>query len=492
MNDVGKGGYDMNTHDIQQERIKNNSSVGRKHFTKKIWLIAAIIISGLLLVGCAMVSIFRLQDMKVIEHTHSRITFEAENNHDVTEWQTMLVSVQENKESPNQLAMREWLAYTDTYDVDGAILRDNSQNNSEIPEKYLIYGCYTWDMVTKLEEIIRQYNLKLLTKQEIVQSYDKPSLMERLNISGIVHDLPTVEVIYQAGYYYAEGSFMTGSMIQLTDDNALWTYPIMLEYRYSAKDYFDPAYLSIKDPSTYNQWNYLTCYGNEVLLALGDEAAIIICDRDDAYITVLISSTHKDRCMTSLVLEQIADILDFSIRPDPTIVDTNMSATETIPLDSDSIKEYVEVVSRYLEVELYPSEPTYALIDINGDSTNELLIKSASDDGIPYLDIFSIMDGNIYMVNAIPVNYFCKGNIFESYVKTERKEIFTYYKMDGNGLTITDSLILDRSVNQWSRDKDGSFGNPATAISWETAIYLINSYVRADIDMTPISEYPFE
>ena len=55
--------------DAQQVRSGNIKPSGKKLVSKKLWLIAAIIALILLLVGCAIVYVLSLQDMKIGENT---------------------------------------------------------------------------------------------------------------------------------------------------------------------------------------------------------------------------------------------------------------------------------------------------------------------------------------------------------------------------------------------------------------------------------------
>ena len=62
----------------------------------------------------------------------------------------------------NQEALAEWNSFCRDYDPDGTIVTANDNNELGIPNPYYIpYGCYSWDMVDKLDEIVQKYDLKL-------------------------------------------------------------------------------------------------------------------------------------------------------------------------------------------------------------------------------------------------------------------------------------------------------------------------------------------
>ena len=87
-------------------------------------LIAAIISLLLLLVGCAVVYVLQLQDMKLSETTVSEPAWSGPGGEYVpaTEYTVTELSLQGYSESPEQQAMLEWQAFTDTYDPDGTLL----------------------------------------------------------------------------------------------------------------------------------------------------------------------------------------------------------------------------------------------------------------------------------------------------------------------------------------------------------------------------------
>lgn len=87
------------------------------------------------------------------------------------------------------------------YDPDGAIVTANDNNELGIPNPYYIpYGCYSWDMVDKLDEIVQKYDLKLLSPDVGCQSYESSVLFSSLGIDGVFHG----NVEYLSGYFYPE------------------------------------------------------------------------------------------------------------------------------------------------------------------------------------------------------------------------------------------------------------------------------------------------
>lgn len=118
--------------------------------TKRAMLIAAVIALTLLLVGCAVVYVLRMQDIKVGELSHYMPVDEDGNVISSDKPQSItLLSFQ----GVHLDAMSEWVTFTENYDRDRSIKLEAERTGSaqEIPEQYsLTYGCYSQEMVDML------------------------------------------------------------------------------------------------------------------------------------------------------------------------------------------------------------------------------------------------------------------------------------------------------------------------------------------------------
>ena len=133
--------------------------------TRKMWLIAAVIALMLLLVGCAVVYVLHLQDMKIGEEVITQEAWTGPSGEYMpsTEWVNTQLSLQGYNGSPEQQALREWLDFKEQYDPDGTLMKENNMNESGVPEQYYItYDCYTFEMMDKLNEILDKYHLNAL------------------------------------------------------------------------------------------------------------------------------------------------------------------------------------------------------------------------------------------------------------------------------------------------------------------------------------------
>ena len=121
---------------------------------KHVWLIAAAVALMLLLVGCGVLYVLRLQDMKIGEETVSQ----ALPSDSPSESTTLdVISLQGIQGSPTYLAAQEWLAYTQSYTPSGGDSWDS-------PPEYWAYSVQNQEMVDKLNAICEKYGLKIIGK----------------------------------------------------------------------------------------------------------------------------------------------------------------------------------------------------------------------------------------------------------------------------------------------------------------------------------------
>ncbi|MGM9659903.1 MAG: hypothetical protein ACI3WQ_04835, partial [Faecousia sp.] len=180
--------------------------------TRKAWLIAAVIALMLLLVGCAVVYVLRMQDLQVGEYSFYVPTEYDENGNVIpveSQEPITLLSLQ----GTNMEALAEWVAFTNAYDQDGTIALEADKATKagtpwDIPENYhLTYGCYSQEMVDKLNEIVEKYDLKLLSSYIPLNYYENSVLLNSLGLNGLVYANPSVQVEYWDGDFHLEGTF---------------------------------------------------------------------------------------------------------------------------------------------------------------------------------------------------------------------------------------------------------------------------------------------
>ena len=185
-----------------------NQAQPKQRSARKIWLIAAVIALTLLLVGCAVVYVLHLQDMKIGEEVITQEAWTGPSGEYVppTQWISSQLSLQGYNGSPEQLALREWLDFKEQYDPDNILLKENNMNESGVPEQYNItYDCYTFEMMDKLNEILDKYHLKPLGTWIYFDRWETSLFYEALRLDSLCRS--DADVQGMAGYFSPEGSF---------------------------------------------------------------------------------------------------------------------------------------------------------------------------------------------------------------------------------------------------------------------------------------------
>lgn len=465
---------------------------------RRLWLVAAVIGLMLLLVGCTVAYVLRLQDLKVAEYRPTTPTVYDENG-DVISLPTLPQRTQITLQGANQEALAEWNSFCRDYDPDGAIVTANDNNELGIPNPYYIpYGCYSWEMVNKLDEIVQKYDLKLLSPDVGCQYYESSVLFSSLGIDGVFHG----DVEYLSGYFYPEGTFKIELLFRPDTDQ--WPYEDNLaEYYYSVKEYFDPVYYEVADLENCTQWNYTRSDGRTVLLAMNDEWARIIADLQDALVTVLFASSKWDGGtkvqMTQSALEQISEQFDFSIQPHPadmTKVDALMEAAQAAyeaeraaAAENLYAKGYEQYIQQKLEKAAAHSTRMrdglfYALCDLNGDGVMELLSGGKAS----LWEILSMRDGKSYQyadcekISSLAALQFtvCENHVLElERIRDNSAEIWYYFRAEAEGLTYLEGL--EKNEDTWYSlpvsPTEGPDAEVRTEITEQQAQAIIASYV---------------
>lgn len=204
------------------------------------------------------------------------------------------ISLQGFAESPEHKAMLEWAEFKHGYDRDGEILHRVGNAPTPWDEKYNFngYQAYSQEMADKLDEIAAKYGLTLHTggmQNATVAEFEE-------------HFGDFLSTDRYGGYFYADGTFQC----DCEQDG------VGFQIRRCMKGVLDTVTLGITDAAQFEQWEYGTACGETVLLALGQQKALILADLDKSFVVVnLLAGTAED--VTAARLEAFADSIDFSI-----------------------------------------------------------------------------------------------------------------------------------------------------------------------------------
>ena len=483
----------------QQVKVKRLS-------TKRALLIAAVIALTLLLVGCAVVYVLRMQNLHVGEYSTYMPTIYDEDGNVIpveTRKPTQLLSIQ----GVHMDALAEWVEFTNSYDQDGTIMAEAERASHEggpgnpwdFPDNYhLTYGCYSQEMIDKLDEIVEKYDLKLLSAYTTCQRYEMSVMFEALGFDGMMLDSPKAKVEYADGDFHLEGSFWLE--LFLTMEGEHWKCDDeIVTVLYSVKDYFDPRTSGVLDFNNYTQWDYTREDGRQVLLALSEGAARIYADTPEAMMIVSLSGNTwidgQQVNMTPEALEEIAELIDLNIHPhaaEQANVDRLKAAAIAAHEAEQAAKQqnrenagYQEYVDYYYDLVRDMGGGSYLLWDVNSDGVEELVINGDS--------ILSMKDGKSYKyfdfasTGIIPGRFRpCQGNVFEIWTEDWGDNRYYFYQADAEGVTFLTGLSRSVKTGQWYRNDEA--GNQ-TEITVTEAQAIWDTYPNIDFHWTPLKYY---
>ncbi len=492
--------------DAQQVRSGEVRTKVRKFPAKKLWLIAAVIALALLLVGCAVVYVLSLQDMKIGEKTITKkehygpgwvVIEETQITYDV-------LSVQSFSDSPNQQATREWQAYTDSLDpYDSLEIPDEVRLS--IPDAYSNYGCWSPEMAEKLDEITQKYGLKLMGESIGTNQTYVTVLLDTFHLPELLRPQPYADTRISSVGIYQHGSCHLGVDI-LLDESFDWPYYVFADLHYSTKGYFDPHTIRIRNLDTVREWEYALPDGKTALLALDEETALILVEGKEGFFAIDFDAKMGIDRVTPEMMERIADLFDFSRIPQPlTDAEWEHAKTAFQEAEAQHLMEYNAQIERYRamdEKESYDewvrltlensndiASLGYAFYDIDGNGSQELLIGR---DGY-CTAIFWEQDGTTQQFANAAVNlYVCEdGKIV--YVLMTGEEYFFFSQLE-NGTSKGLGAVQHTPGNP-----EGEYRIFA-ADSWGDYVYgtkeeydsLLYSFKRIPISFVPLTEYPLE
>lgn len=483
---------------------------GKAHRIRRPFLLAAVIALLLLLVGCAVVYVLRMQSLKVGEFSFYIPTEYDENGEAIPMASHEPITLL-SRQGTNMEALKEWIAFKNSYDQDSTVMIESdlamkSGHPWDIPENYYFtYDCYSPEMVDKLNEIVEKYDLKLLSTIIQLDRYEGSVPLDSLGLTGLTYDEPNVQVEYEDGSFHLEGTFHLG--MRITGDFGDWQWENgEASVRYSLKDYFDPSTGAMLESKDYDEWDYTRRDGKTVLLVLNEDTAEIFADLPDAFITIDLDSKilvdGKEVPMTRAALEQLAELFDLSIQPHP----TTMEQVEKYKADAETAYEAERAAERAEHEEKYalgyqafvnyrlekvhtPESLSYILYDLNGDGVDELIING--------WDILSMKDGESYRYfnlneavliagKFVP----CEKGVFEVYTSLDIFQMcqYNYYQANPESAEFLTGVVHDTIKDKWYRSLDGSTEN-IQPISEAEARSIMDAHPQEEIQWLPLVKF---
>ena len=420
---------------------------------RRALLIAAVIALMLALVGCAVVYLLNLQEIKLGEQevTYDVFDYNPDNGEavayvgqDTMTQQVLTLAGMRN--SPASQAAREWYEFRETYDPDRTIQKEVWGNEPEFPAEYYGYGLYSQEMKDKLDEILEKYDLKL-RGQEI--GFPTSRLLFRaLGVETIQN--PNSKAALKVTYadYYDNGNLDMGLEITVPNEEGI-AEKANGYLRYRSKDCFIPD-TAVLTEGQWEEWNYTTAAGDDVLILRSQDAgaAWIFCDRP-GYAAALRMDIIRDvrneeqngelvpvfDLMTVEQLKLAADAIDFSLEPKLVEGWENM--------DDGAVGIGQEINGYRIDVES-------AFTD---GFAFRIVLKITAPEGV------AIVDPENHNHRVDPGNAHL-GNCQE----------------DGDGLLNTCHYIMQGSAASWERPEDGSYVFPqghVVPVCWQDMVLSI-------------------
>ena len=195
--------------------------------------------------------------------------------------QETMLGLQGLADSPACQAAKAWGDWCAAYEPDPADII-----TPDVP--YLYYGCRTEEMIQKLDELAVEYGLSLLPGEALFPA-DEAALLAKEGLSApLRQDTDLIENRYEAAYGYSDGTFVMDGTVTFTDGTWL-TEPVPYKLFRTMKNTMTIGDLDLGDLVVfpYEDWPYGT-----LLLALGNDRALIVADQADAFVVVEIMGTY--------------------------------------------------------------------------------------------------------------------------------------------------------------------------------------------------------
>lgn len=223
--------------------------------------------------------------------------------------QETMLSLQGLADSPACQAAKAWNDWCSTYEPDPAAII-----TPEVP--YLYYGCCTQEMVEKLDALAAEYGLSLLPGEAFFPADEAALLTEAGLAASPRQDTDRIQNHYEASYGYHDGTFVMDGTVTFTDGTWL-TEPVPYKLFRTMKKTMTIGSLNLGDLVVfpYEDWPY-----GELLLALGNDRALIIADRTESFVVVEVLGTYYGDVidgevhMTREHIQAIADAFRFDAR----------------------------------------------------------------------------------------------------------------------------------------------------------------------------------
>ena len=306
--------------------------------------------------------------------------------------------------SANYKASMEIKDYVQSYNATGDV-------DETLSEAYRAYGCRNTEMAQKVDETCTKYGLNKVG--DGISPDTTEEMFTALNVRSMVRDSGNGDVTTSNPSYSADGNFEFWGATTVSGVD----YPIEYRVYRAMKQTLSTAYWEIENTSDYQWSNYVTTAGTDVLIAVGQNNSLVLTDTGDSVVVIVVmNATTGDTQTGKATLEALANTFDLSLAPRT----RNAPVETTAPTESGTAipEAYQPVIAKYVtaltehwggeacsnaDISILvsyvtsPSELGYALLDLDNDGTDELIIANDAERQVIY-DLYSLVDGKLVHV----------------------------------------------------------------------------------------------
>lgn len=413
---------------------------------------------------------------------------------------TAPLTLESLQSSANYKASMEIKDYVQSYNATGDV-------DETLSEAYRAYGCRNTEMAQKVDEICTKYGLNKVG--DGISPDTTEEMFTALNVRSMVKASGNGDVTTSNPSYSTDGNFEFWGATTVSGVDYAVEYRV---YR-AMKQTLSTAYWEIENTSDYQWSNYVTTAGTDVLIAVGQSNSLVLTDTGDSVVVIVVMNATTGNTQTGkATLEALANTFDLSLAPRT----RNAPVETTAPTESGTAipEAYQPVIAKYVtaltehwggeacsnaDISILvsyatsPSELGYALLDLDNDGTDELIIANDAERQVIY-DLYSLVDGKLVHVftgwdrNSYELregfrilNIGSNGAASADYV----------YCHLSNGQLVTDSLIrFDAATDPdhpWFRGTGENDLAPITDENWsEDEIY--SAAASLPITITPFAD----
>lgn len=373
-------------------------------------------------------------------------------------------------------ASMEVKAYVQGYDMTG-------REEETLAEEYRAYGCMTGEMADKIDEICKKYSLNKEKSRISLDSAEE--MFAEMGIQTMLLNPENLDTVTSNVSFDADGNFAFQGYLY---GKGVWTEPIEYRAYRAMKSTLSTAYWQIGDTDSCTWESYTNASGNAVLLASGVNQSLILCDTGDSVIIIEgLNDTEGDMGISGITMQAFADTFDFSLEP-ITREDTKSIPEAYLPIIAKHAAARKEGWSaqQRMEADISPADFDYgyALLDLNGDGVDELIMTPGS----AIIDLYYISNG---LACRLPLNsemYYglCESSaILSSTTGEDGRFIDVISRLTKDYSLVTEkTLILDADGN-WLAGITEADAQPITD---DEANAIMVAYQTKIVAVTPLTD----